>query len=94
MSQLQQTKRYYIISNVALQGDGITKAGWPAKASSLEEALEKAQKYDAAAFHFYLEPDSAHGALYLFSSVNGVEERASPRSCMSVFMERDSVHKK
>ena len=91
-NQFEQTGNYYIIEHVALQGEPITKAGWPAKASSFEEALSLAKKYNAVAFHYYDIGDEYHTHLYLFSNVTGVESRNKPRNCSSIFMERNSVH--
>lgn len=85
------TGDYYFIEDVALQGQLCKHT----RAGSLEKAVDIAIELDAAAFHYYLEGDSAAGDLYIFSAVTGVEARSRPeRRAISCFFERQSVHGK
>ena len=92
MAETQHTGRFFIISNVAFQGEVDQSHGWPVRASSLDDAVVKARAWGLNAFHFYVTGDRGAGDMYPFQNVIGCEPREGDRQCVAVLMERTSVH--
>ena len=88
----QPSGRYFVLSHVAFQGTPDKRFGWPAYAGSFEDAIRIARQHNITAFHYYVNVDSAVGAMYPFSSITGYEAREGGRQTVGVIMERKTVH--
>ncbi len=86
------TGRYFVLSQVAFQGAADKRFGWPVYAGSFERAVNMARNNGIAAFHYYVDGDSASGYMYPFYSINGYEPREGNRQTVGVIMEQSSVH--
>ncbi len=94
MSATTHTGRFFIVSNVAFQGESDKSHGWPVKVTNFDDALAKAREWKLNAFHLYVTGDKYAGDMYPATNVTGCEAREGKgkRQSIGVIMERTSVH--
>jgi hypothetical protein len=92
--ETRHTGKYVTIKNVAFQGEGDRRYGWPVKVNSFDEAIRKARRWGINAFHYYVSPSRHAGDMYPLKNITGYEPRGGDYRTIGVIMELTSVHQK